>query len=85
MENLFTKKEILKFIEDNMSLNEIQEKIGFENIGQGYGYKNIKAFELGMNNENLAAKYICHPPEYCFSDITEKLDIYSCYTFKDFK
>ena len=85
MENLFTKKEILKFVEDNMSLNEIQEKMGFENIGQGYGYKNIKAFELGMSNEELADKYICYIPEYCYNDVAEKLDINSCYTYKDFK
>lgn len=85
MKNLFTKKEILNFIKNNMSLNEIQKTMGFENIGQGYGYKNVKAFDLGMNNEKLADKYICYIPEFCYNDITEELDIDSCYTYKDFK
>lgn len=86
MITLFTKHDIWDMIENKkMSLSEIQEEIGFEDIGQGYGYKSYTAFLLGKIDENYADEYICYIPEYCYFDETKKLDIDSCYTYQDFK
>ena len=64
MITLFTKHDIWDMIENKkMSLSEIQEKMGFEDIGQGYGYKSYTAFLLGKIDENYADEYICYIPD----------------------
>lgn len=53
------------------------EELPFEDIGQGYGFKSIEAFEEGED-------YICYIPEYCYNEETMELDPDCCYTKADF-
>ena len=85
MLKLFTKKDVAQMINQGLTFQQIQEKIGFDDIGQGYGYKSIEAWDLGQNKA-YEDKYICYIPEYCFSEGTVKqIEITSLYTVKDFK
>ena len=85
MLKLFTKMDVKKMINQGMTFRQIQDKIGFEDIGQGYGYKSIEAWDLGKHKK-YEDKYICYIPEYCYEDNNIKqIDINSLYTFKDFK
>lgn len=86
MIKLFTKKDVVQMINQGLTFQQIQDKIGFENIGQGYGYKSIEAWLLGEHKE-YENKYICYIPEYCYQDDTsiKQIDINSLYTVKDFK
>lgn len=85
MLKLFTKVDVKKMINQGMTFRQIQEKIGFEDIGQGYGYKSIEAWVLG-EHEEYENKYICYIPEYCFDDgSTKQINIDSLYTPKDFR
>ena len=85
MLKLFTKVDVKKMINQGMTFKQIQEKIGFEDIGQGWGYKSIEAWTLGQNKA-YEDKYICYIPEYCFSEgAVKQIEITSLYTVKDFK
>ena len=70
------KKSILSTLIKNKRYDSIEE-LPFEDIGQGYGYKNYEAF---LNGDN----YICYIPEYCYNEDTYELDLDSCYTKTDF-
>ena len=84
MKTLYTKLDIWEMMNyDKKSLEEIQEKMGFTDIGQGYGYKCEEAFILGKLDENYADVYICYIPEYCYTD--DKINLVSCYTYQDIK
>lgn len=85
MKMLFTKFDIKKMINQGLTFNQIQDKVGFKNIGQGFGYKSDEAWVLGQKNR-YKDTYICYIPEYCYTDNSVKqIDINSCYTVKDFK
>lgn len=85
MIKLFTKKDVAQMINQGLTFQQIQDKIGFENIGQGWGYKSDEAWLLGQH-KYYEDKYICYIPEYCYEDNNVKqIDINSLYTFKDFK
>lgn len=82
---LFTKKQIQKLINEEKDIIYLQTYMGFEDIGQGYGYKSYEAWD----SDN--ADIIVYIPEYCY--ITNQnsmgieyktLDINSCYTKQDF-
>jgi hypothetical protein len=81
---LFTKKQIQKLINDGKDLIYLQTYMGFENIGQGYGYKSVEAWD--SDNSDI----IVYIPEYCFDPSFShgikniQLDIDSCYTKQDF-
>ena len=57
---LFTKKQIQCLINHGKNLKFFEEYMGFENIGQGYGYKSVEAW----NSEK--SDVIVYIPEYCF-------------------
>lgn len=85
MLKLFTKKDVAQMINQGLTFQQIQDKIGFENIGQGYGYKSDEAWVLGQKNR-YKNSYICYIPEYCYTDNSVKqIDIDSLYTVEDFK
>lgn len=85
MLKLFTKMDVQRMIKQGLTYHQIQDKIGFENIGQGYGYKSIEAWLLGQH-KHYEDKYICYIPEYCYKDEQVKqIDIDSLYTFKNFQ
>ena len=82
---LFTKKQIQKLIDEEKDLIYLQTYIGFEDIGQGYGYKSVEAW----NSDN--PDVVVYIPEYCYSEIENDegtritiLEIDSCYTKQDF-
>lgn len=86
MLKLFTKQDFQEMIDRGMSLSQIENEIGFENIGQGFGYKSEEAFILDAIY-GLEDRYICYIPEYCYKDMpdgSKQLDLDSCYTRKDF-
>lgn len=70
------KKEELPLLIQGKRYDEIVE-LPFEDIGQGYGYKNTEAYEGG-------ADYICYIPEYCYDQDTFRLDVDCCYSKMDF-
>jgi len=86
MLKLFTKQDVQDMIDKGMTFRQIQDEMGFENIGQGWGYKSYEAWMLGQY-KNMSDKYICYIPEYCYSDDTQKkqIDVDSCYTRRDFE
>ena len=82
---LFTKTQIQNLIDEEKDLKFFREYMEFEDIGQGYGYKSVEAWD--SDNPDV----IVYIPEYC--DITGNnskgiefttLDISSCYTKQDF-
>ena len=83
MLKLFTKQDVKDMINKNMSLQEIQDEMGFTDIGQGYGYKSEEAWIIG-ENDYYKDKYITYIPEYCYNDETKQIEVESCYTRKDF-
>lgn len=85
MLKLFTKQDVQDMIDKGMTFRQIQDEMGFENIGQGWGYKSYEAWTLGMYT-NTSDKYICYVPEYCYSDDTQvkQISVDNCYTRKDF-
>lgn len=84
MKHLFTKYDIWDMqANQKMSIEDVEEKMEFENIGQGFGYKCEEAFLLGKANDNYEDEYICYIPEYCHD--ANRIEIDSCYTYQDFK
>lgn len=86
MHKLFTKKDVQEMINKGMTLHQIQDEIGFEDIGQGYGYKSEEAFLIG-SSVGYEDTYICYIPEACYHDLddgTKQIDLDSCYTRQDF-
>lgn len=86
MLKLFTKQDIQDMVDKGMSLLQIENEIGVENIGQGFGYKSEEAYILD-SMYGLEDKYICYIPEYNYNELpdgTKQIDINSCYTKKDF-
>ena len=85
MLKLFTKQDVQDMINKGMTFQQIQDEIGFKNIGQGWGYKSYEAWCLGVY-KFYSDKYICYIPEYCYSDNTQKkqISVDNCYTRKDF-
>ena len=82
---MFTKKEIQKLIDEEKDFKFFEDYIGFEDIGQGYGYKSVEAWD----SDDLDV--IVYIPEYCaITGNNSKgiefttLDISSCYTKQDF-
>lgn len=53
------------------------DKLPFEWLGQGYGYKNAEVFLAGDS-------YVCYISEYSYDEDTHELDPESCYTRADF-
>lgn len=83
MLKLFTKYDVWDMqANQKLSVGEIENKMGFEDIGQGFGYKCEEAFLLGKTNDNYANEYICYIPEYCHAPYG--IDMDSCYTYQDF-
>ena len=84
MKILFTKYDVWDMqANKKMSVTDIQNKMGFENLGEGFGYKCEEAFWLGKANDNYEDEYICYIPEYCHD--SNGIEIDSCYTYQDFK
>lgn len=82
---LFTKKQIQKLINEEKDFIYLQTYIGFEDIGQGYGYKSVEAWD---SDDSDVIVYI---PEYCYKEYEDTegtrklmLEIDSCYTKQDF-
>lgn len=82
---LFTKQDIQKLIDEEKDIIFIQTHMGFEDIGQGYGYKSYEAWD--SDNDDV----IVYIPEYCYETNNNStgeefttLDICSCYTKQDF-
>ena len=72
----FVRKEELNHLIKGKRFDEIDE-IPFFDIGQGYGYKSLEAFDTGEN-------VICYIPEYCYNGDTLELDPECCYSKADF-
>lgn len=83
--NLFTKQDIQDMINQGLSLEQIQDKIGFTNIGQGFGYKNLYAWKLAEHDFYWSDILIVYIPEYCYDDNTKQINLDSCYTRRDFE
>lgn len=81
---LFTKKQIQGLIDQGKNLKFFEEYMGFKDIGQGYGYKSVEAW----NSDKLDV--IVYIPEHCSNISYSKsikhinLEIDSCYTKQDF-
>lgn len=82
---LFTKTHIQNLINDSKDIIYLQTYMGFEYLGQGYGYKSYEAWN---SNESDVIVYI---PECCYYEYEDEegtrikiLDIDSCYTKQDF-
>ena len=82
---LFTKKQIQKLINEEKDIIYLQTYMGFEDIGQGYGYKSVEAWDSDSPD------VIVYIPEYCYSETENDegtritiLEIDSCYTKQDF-
>ena len=82
---LWQKQDVKDMINQGMSLEQIQEKMGFDNIGQGYGYKNFYAWKLAEHDFYWANTLIVYVPEYCYDDKSKQIDLDSCYTRRDFE
>ena len=84
MKILFTKYDVWDMqANQKLSAEEVKNKMGFEKLGQGFGYKCEEAFWLGKANDKYENEYICYIPEYCHDRYG--IDINSCYTYQDFK
>ena len=84
MKILFTKYDVWDMqANQKLSIEEVQNKMGFEDLGQGLRYKCEEAFWLGKANDNYENEYICYIPEYCYN--SDGIKINSCYTYQDFK
>lgn len=84
MLKLFTKQDIQEMINKNMTFNQIADEIGFEDIGQGYGYKSYDAWDI--SEKEIYDDLIVYIPEYCYSEhMIKQIDIESCYTRQDFE
>ena len=82
---LFTKTHIQNLINDSKDIIYLQTYMGFEDLGQGYGYKSYEAWESDNSDT------IVYIPEYCYDEYENEegtrittLDICSCYTKQDF-
>ena len=84
MKILFTKYDIWDMqVNQKLSAGEVESKMGFKNLGQGFGYKCEEAFWLGKANDEYENEYLFYISEYCHDDYG--IDIDSCYTYQDFK
>ena len=84
MKILFTKYDIWDMqANQKLSIEEVQNKMGFENLGEGFGYKCEEAFWLGKANDKYENEYICYIPTHCYD--SNGIEIDSCYTYQDFK
>lgn len=81
--NLLTKQDIQDMINQGMSLKQIQEKMGFDNIGQGYGYKNFYAWGLAEHDFYWSDTLVVYIPEYCYDDESKQINLDYCYTRRD--
>lgn len=82
---LFTKTQIQNLIDEGKDLKFFREYMEFEDIGQGYGYKSVEAWDSDSPD------VIVYIPEYCYSETENDegtritiLEIDSCYTKQDF-
>lgn len=84
---LFFKADVENMINKGMSIREIQDEIGFEDIGQGYGYKNYDAWDISVCNDFYASNLIVYIPEYCYTNdvVIKQISIDCCYTREDFE
>lgn len=87
MLQLFFKADVKNMIEKGMTFKEIQEKMGFEDIGQGFGYKNYDVWDISACNDFYASDLIVYIPEYCYNDdtIIKQISVDNCYTREDFE
>ena len=85
MIKLFTKQDVQDMIDKGMTFQEIQDEMGFENIGQGWGYKSYDAWDI--SKREIYDDLIVYIPEYCYSDNTKvkQIEVGCCYTRNDFE
>lgn len=86
MLKLFFKADLNHMIAKGMTFREIQNEMGFENIGQGFGYKSYDAWQISLINDFYKTELIVYIPEYCYNDgNTKQISLDCCYTREDFE